>query len=236
VVPIYGNCESGMQDGKPHQFSASAVVIGRRWVVTAAHVVSKTSGVRVRVRGAEHAMKRVIVNRMFKEENLGRYDIALCESEDDMALDFYPGLYEGSDESGKVASICGYGSTGTFSSGAVRSDGRKRAGSNKVDRAERHVLVCSTGSGAKTELEFVIAPGDSGGGMFIDQKLAGINSFVSAVDGKSNSDYGDECAHTRISLFVPWIRACMNGEEIETSVADGGSDVVLDPERGPPAE
>jgi len=235
VVPIYGNCECGMEGGKPHKFAASAVVVGRKWVVTAAHVVAKSSGVKVRVRGKEHAMRRVIVNSGFKQETMGRYDIAMCESEEDMHLDFYPALYEGDGESGKVASICGYGITGTFSTGAVRGDGKKRAGSNTIDRAENHVLFCSVVGGKKTEMEFLIAPGDSGGGMFIDQKLAGINSFVSASDGKSNSDYGDECAFTRVSLFAPWMRACMNGEE-RTSLIDDGVDVVLNPERGAPSE
>ena len=51
----------------------------------------------------------------------------------------------------------------------------------------------------------MIGSGDSGGGLFLDGKLAGINSFVMAADGKTNSDYGDECAHTRISTYKKWI-------------------------------
>lgn len=215
VVPIYGECHCGKNEKDPHDFHASAVVIDKRWVVTAAHVVLKSSKVSVRIGDSEHRMKRVVVNRMFKEEVLGRYDIAMCESEDDMVMDFYPSLYEEGTEAGKVAAICGYGTTGTFSTGAVRSDGLKRAGSNVVQRVENHVLVCSATDPRATELEFMIAPGDSGGGLFIDQKLAGVNSFVMATDGKSNSDYGDECCHTRISSFVPWIRANMRGEPLE---------------------
>ena len=56
-----------------------------------------------------------------------------------------------------------------------------------------------------TELEFCAANGDSGGGLFIDNKLAGINSMVLAADKKTNSDYGDECTHTRISSYKSWI-------------------------------
>jgi secreted trypsin-like serine protease len=70
---------------------------------------------------------------------------------------------------------------------------------------ERSCLICSISGGKKTELEFLIASGDSGGGLFLDGKLAGINSFVSAEDGKTNSSYGDESGHTRISLYREWI-------------------------------
>ena len=212
VVPIFGKCGCSEAE-KGHSFAASAVVISKRWVVTAAHVVNGTSNVKVRVRGREHAMKRVLINKHFREDKVGLYDIAMCESEDDMDLDFYPELYVGKDEKGKVASICGYGMTGTFGTGAKSSDKKKRAGSNMVDECHRHVIACSISPANKTEMEFLIASGDSGGGLFIDQKLAGINSFVAAVDGSPNSDYGDESNHTRVSLFVPWIKANMRGEE-----------------------
>jgi len=214
VVPIHGDCNCGEHDSKPHQLSASAVVIGKRWIVTAAHVVKNATNVRVVVNGKDHHMRRMIVNKDFKEDILGMNDIALGESESDMVLDFYPELYESDDETGKVASICGYGVTGNFSTGFLRSDGKKRAGSNVIDKVENHVMVCTVEGSRKTSLEFMIAPGDSGGGMFINTKLAGINSYVTAADGKPNSDYGDECCHTRISVFAPWIKMHMMGDTL----------------------
>ena len=212
VVPIHGDCNCGEHDNKPHELSASAVVINRRWVITAAHVVNKATNVRIYIKDKNHSMKNVIVHENFKKEEMGKFDIAICESESDMELDFYPELYEGNREVGSVASICGYGSTGTFSTGAYRSDGRKRAGSNVVDRVENQVLVCSAEGSRKTSMEFLIASGDSGGGMFINGKLAGINSFVTAADGTTNSDYGDECCHTRISIFAKWIKDHIDDE------------------------
>lgn len=216
VVPIYGDCDCG--NGRPHQFAASAVVISPRWVLTAAHVVKDKSSVKVRVRGREFSLKKVVANKHFKENMLGLYDIAMGESEENMELDFYPKLYDGRDEGGKIASICGYGITGTFNTGANLSDDKKRAGSNIVCRTMGHVMVCSATDPLRTNMEFMIAHGDSGGGLFIDQKLAGINSFVSAADKNPNSSYGDECHHTRISLFIPWIESCMRGEELEDEV------------------
>jgi hypothetical protein len=220
VVPIYGECVCGK--GKYHEFHASAVVISPRWVVTAAHVVHGQPGAKVKVRGKEFVLKRVIVNRHFDESRLGMYDIAMGETEGDMGLDFYPKLYEERNEAGKTAGICGYGITGTFSTGATLSDGKKRAGSNVVCRIENHVMVCSATDAKRTNMEFMISHGDSGGGLFIDQRLAGINSFVSAADKNPNSSYGDECHHTRISLFLPWIEGCMKGEEPKEEVEPQG--------------
>jgi hypothetical protein len=211
VIPIYGECNCG--DGEYHEFHASAVAISPRWILTAAHVLHGQKKAKVKVRDREFALKRIFVNRHFKEEIVGMYDIAIGETEEDMGLDFYPSLYKEKDEKGKVAGICGYGLNGTFATGAKFSDKKKRAGSNIVCRIEDHVMVCSATDSLKTKMEFMIAHGDSGGGLFIEQKLAGINSFVSALDKKPDSSYGDECHHTRISIFVPWIEACMKGEE-----------------------
>ena len=55
------------------------------------------------------------------------------------------------------------------------------------------------------KLEFLISHGDSGGGLFINGKLAGIHSFVSASDKKADSSYGDQSGHTRISTYKRWI-------------------------------
>lgn len=211
VVKIFGDCDCDEAGGSPHQFAASAVVIGPRWIVTAAHVLGTASNVKVVVKGREHSISKVVVQEDFDEDEVGMNDIAVGMSDEDMELDFYPGLYEGDDEVGKVASVCGFGVTGNFKTGAVRTDGRKRAGSNMVERAERHVLVCSAGGKPSTTMEFLISHGDSGGGLFIDGRLAGINSFVSASDGKPDSSYGDESSHTRISLFADWIREKTGG-------------------------
>jgi hypothetical protein len=206
VVPIYGQCECSP---KPHEFAASAVVISPRWIITAAHVLKQKANVKIRIGEKEHLMKRLVMHSLFDEEKIGQYDIAMAESEEEMKINFYPKLYESDDEVGRVASICGYGIYGTFETGSVHSDGNKRAGANKIKYSDDHVLFCFPAGSRKTNMDFIIAHGDSGGGLFIDRKLAGINSFVSATDGKPDSNYGDECAHTRISIFLPWIRETM---------------------------
>jgi hypothetical protein len=136
----------------------------------------------------------------------GVHDIALCYSAQDFGLTFYPELHSEFDERGQICSISGYGITGTFETGFKVSDAKRRAGSNKIERYEKSVLICTPSSSNRTSLEFLIAPGDSGGGLFIGNKLAGINSFISCDQGKiPNSAYGTESGHTRISLYYDWI-------------------------------
>jgi hypothetical protein len=62
-------------------------------------------------------------------------------------------------------------------------------------------------------MEFLIASGDSGGGLFIDQKLAGINSCVMTTDGHTDSNHNDESGHTRISQHINWIESTINENE-----------------------
>lgn len=183
----------------------SAVIIKPHWVLTAAHVVIDAKNHHaVKDDATAYALNPVIVHPKFKDE-YGYFDLALCYSPKDFELPFYCPIYTDSDEVGKAATIAGYGITGTFFSGGKISDGKKRAGHNKIDSTERAVLVCSPSRSNRFPLEFCITPGDSGGGLFIGDKLAGINSFLMAADGNPNGTYGDESAHIRLSLYADWI-------------------------------
>lgn len=210
VVPIVVVCDCGKKPG-PHENRASAVAISPRWVLTAAHVVKGKRDCRVVVRGEDYPI-RVVLDKRFREEDLERWDIALGETDRDMGLEFYPELYEGSDEAGRLAGICGYGVPGTFADGVSVADGLRRAGSNHVDSARNHSLICSASSTRKTSLEYLISAGDSGGGLFIDGKLAGVNSFVRNPSGSRGHGWGDHSGHTRVSLFVPWVRGVMSAK------------------------
>jgi hypothetical protein len=205
VLEIMGSYEnSGL-------FSASAVAIDKNWVLTAAHVVK---GARFAFIHNDEEKKCIIIDEIichkdFEEKNFGIADIALCHTSSDLGLDFYPELYIDSDEVGKICSISGYGFTGNFHTGLKHNDGKKRAGSNHIEEIHKDLLICKPSIMNKTELEFLIATGDSGGGLFIDGKLAGINSCVTAIDKKPDSTYNDEGGHTRVSKFLTWIKEHM---------------------------
>ena len=187
-----------------HQFG-SAVIIKPHWALTAAHVVIDTEEKTILGENQEYPITKIIIHEKFEENDIGHNDIALCYSPEDFKLNFYTPLYTDHNELGKQITIAGYGSHGTFLTGAKESDGIKRAGSNVIDGIEKSILICTPSTSGKTALEFMIAPGDSGGGMFIGNKLAGINSFLMAKDKKPDGTYTDESAFTRISLYADWI-------------------------------
>lgn len=186
----------------------SAVIISPHWIVTAAHIVDGSTSCKISIENKQYNLSKIICHENYKDSVFGQNDIALGYTEEPIELDFFPDLYHLDDEVGKVCSISGFGYAGTFLSGASIDDFKKRAGSNIVDKIEKGTIICSASINhvdRKTELEFLIASGDSGGGLFIDGKLAGINSAIISRDGSPNSDYGDESCHTRISALRNWI-------------------------------
>jgi hypothetical protein len=195
------------------QFCASAVAIRPRWIATAAHVVNDSKCCRIKINDREIMISKVFVHKNFSDKAFGKNDIALGYCDENIGLDFYPELYTDKDEIGKVCSIGGFGIKGNFNTGAISSDSELRAGSNTIDTSINDLLICSPSKVNKTALEYLIASGDSGGGLFIGNKLAGIHSCVMAADKKPDSSYGDESGHTRVSIFAEWINSTISSYE-----------------------
>lgn len=209
---VYKIC--GTYDGEG-LFCASSVAIDPHWILTAAHVVKGAKICIVYQEEKAFLVNQIFVHEDFNDGKFGFNDIALCYIDEDLGLNFYPPLNEDNNEVGKTCTMSGYGCSGTFSTGANFADNIRRGGSNKIDSVDRDLLICSPSLNNKTELEFMIATGDSGGGLFIGNKLAGINSCVIAVDKLPNSTYGDECGHTRVSKYVDWIKNKMKNHKPE---------------------
>lgn len=194
-------------------FVASGVCVSPNIILTAAHVLKDTSTSAFILDDTKYPLCKIKCHEEFNDNVFGYYDIAIGYTEKPILLNFYPELYESSDEEHKLCCISGYGLTGTFNTGAKKYDDIRRAGSNMIDRIDRQLLICSPsllGSKNHTSLEFLIASGDSGGGLFIDGKLAGINSCViSEIKGGILSTYGNESGHTRVSRYVEWIKSNM---------------------------
>lgn len=188
-------------------FCASAVAIDNYHILTAAHVVNNSKSCYLHINSKKICVTNFVINKDF-ESDFGTADIAIGYCDESINLKSYPQLYSKRDEIDKICSISGYGLYGTFNSGAKSSDNKRRAGSNKVDYITANLLVCNPSKRSDkdfTELEFMIASGDSGGGLFIDGKLAGINSCIMSVGRSPKSSYENESGHTRISSFVDWI-------------------------------
>jgi hypothetical protein len=144
--------------------------------------------------------------------------------------------YTGTSELGQLGTEVGFGKTGTGSTGATTFDGLKRAGTNIVDAFYnspgngKRILLADFDSGkasdnsygttTQTSMESIIAPGDSGGGLFEGNSLVGITSFIWArLDGVTDSDYGDVAGWTRVEYFNAWIDSIINGSATGGAIA-----------------
>lgn len=225
VVSIQGI--QSEEEGKKIGFFGSAIVIKPRIILTAAHVLSSSKDAYITLNGKKIELLFGLHLKKYNEEVMGPFDIALGYLKEDAVIDFYPELYSKNDELGKICSVAGYGQTGNHKYGAKIHDGKKRAGSNRINGFFNGMMVCSLKDSPKTSLEFMISNGDSGGGLFIDQKLAGIHSSIMTHKGGTlNSDIYDESCHTRISVHKPWLDVVI--KELEKLNGEGKIEVDAD--------
>jgi len=185
---------------------------------------------------------RRVVHPNYTGDLFAGYDIGLAFLSAPVANVAPAGRFRGADERGMAATSVGFGQTGNGATGAVPGTaGTKRAGTNVIDAfggdttttgtggtlglagvSDRVAFVdfdnprsaadSAMGSPAPTDLELLIAPGDSGGGAaFGDvngaQVVVGVHSFGASVDGLTNSDYGDLAGFTRVAPFNDFIDA-----------------------------
>ncbi|MGA9379967.1 MAG: trypsin-like serine protease [Phormidium sp.] len=143
-------------------------------------------------------------------------------------------LFTGFNEDMQVGTYVGFGATGTGLTGEIYNTGTKRAGQNIIGLGSRAVVPTPQGYQQLSDrilvsdfdspytanpyqplsvplnLEYSIAHGDSGGGMFINNLLAGVNSFgVDPTTGSGNPRYGTVMGTTRVSSFTSWISSVL---------------------------
>ena len=113
--------------------------------------------------------------------------------------------------------------TGTGLTGRTILDNQERAFQNVIDGNfgnpgilygsdfdnPLNALDSDFGSPIPLALEGAVAPGDSGGAVFITVDsvtyLSGVISFVAGRDGNANADYGDVSGFGRVTAVTPWI-------------------------------
>lgn len=219
----------GRFDGATSSFGflASGTLIAPDWVLTAGHVVDQATSLSFTIGGSSYAADKLVANPGWTGDLMAGYDIALVHLSKTVTGVPAAQRYTGTKERGATATMVGYGMTGNGVTGATSLDGNKRAANNVIDVFQNSRLMLADfdsptnrrenkmGSANPLNLEGMIAPGDSGGGLFINvggkNYLAGVTSFAGAYDGKVDSDYGDIGGWTRVSSFNSWIDSVMTG-------------------------
>lgn len=225
-------------------YTGNATLIAPNWVLTAAHVLSAASGGTFTLNGTAYTSAQTVINPGWNGNAFNGYDLALVRLSSSV-LDVTPAsLYTGSSEVGQIGTFVGYGFTGTGLGGWGTLDNKKRGFQNLIDGnfGNPSVLLGSDfdnpGNAADNDfgtpdplsLEGCVAPGDSGGGVFIfdgsQSYLAGVISFVAGRDGNANADYGDVSGFGRVSAFAPWISSVVP-EPSSASILIAGSLALL---------
>ena len=219
----------GRFDGTSAQggFLASGTLVDKQWVLTAGHVVAGTTSLKFTVGGKSYAGNLWGYYPSYDGDPSAGHDIGLVHLSAPVKGIAPAKLYNGISETSRLATFVGYGKTGVGTTGATKLDFRKRAGQNAIDLISSNVLYSDfdnpanprlnlLGSSSPVNLEYSIAPGDSGGGLFIPtpygDRLAGVNSFGASLDGNTNSSYGDYFGDTRVGPFRDWIYSVINGK------------------------
>jgi hypothetical protein len=190
--------------------AASCVLISPHFALTAAHVVGDMTSCEIVTAGGRHRADQIFVHGEWAGE-YGLHDIALVHVVDPFCLTKYAPLSDGTERLGSVCTTSGYGISGTLSGGLSSRGSALRAGTQRLHGSELSVWVCKIAR-AGTPLPICIAPGDSGGGLWGraadgSTRLIGINSCVTRYGGgKPRHVAGEESCHTRVSLYLDWIR------------------------------
>jgi len=195
------------RESKKIKYFGSCVAIDDSVVITAAHVfIDQNDLFVIHINNREIQIDSIIIHPEFDPNIKGQNDIAILKVKEHIGLDWYPSLYKNKDEQNKICSLAGFGTSGNFLEGPTINDEKKRAGSNTIDKIYNGTLVCSPSLKEKTtQLEYIIYHGDSGGGLFIGNELAGIHSFINR-NQKNTHEYETETFHTRISIHIEWIK------------------------------
>lgn len=239
-------------------YAASGSLIAPNWVLTAGHVVFDATAIHFDIGGQTYVASHWVAHPRYDGSDFS-YDIGLIQLSAAPPSITPATRYTGKSELGKVGTFVGYGMTGTDETGAVTYDGQKRAGQNMIDAyfadsggsrkwrlfgADFDSPAGNTnvfGSASPLDLEYLISFGDSGGGVFIEERgqtyLAGVNSFVVNANGNDLwCDAGDYSGQVRVSAFNSWIDSVVGGgggggkpHGKPTALAGAGATVVPEP-------
>ncbi len=226
-------------------YTGCATLIAPGWVLTAAHNLTGASSATFTVNGISYSSSRLIKHPSWTGDAMNGYDIAVVQLSTPVVGVTPATLYSGTGEIGQTADFIGFGFTGTGLTGWKPGDNLKRGFQNVIDGDfgtpdrllgadfdnPHNPADNAFGVSLSLDLEGCVAPGDSGGGVFLtidsQEYLAGVISFVAGTDGNGNADYGDVSGFARVSAFTPWILTTIPEPSATSLLLAGGAAVVL---------
>ena len=222
--------------------TSSGTLIAPDIVLTAAHTLDSASALTFLVGGNTYTAVQWSAYPLWTGNLEAGYDLGLIKLSSPVVGVAPAVRYTGSSEKGMTVTQVGYGMTGSGLTGATRFDGKKRAGTNRIDSLSAgsgssarlmwmdfdqpsSLGASRVGAGGPTALEYLIARGDSGGGLFADTKLGtqlmGVSSFGYSLDGNVDASYGERAGFTRLSTFNSWIDAMLRQFSPTTAINAG---------------
>jgi len=203
-------------------------------VLTAAHVVYNNPNLVFQLGASTYTVQNVYIHPNYNPSDLSYGgDIALLELSAPVT-GVTPALINTSlNPIGQVGFSVGYGMTGTGLTGYTTYDGQRRAMTNEINfylssynSSSEWILsdfdhptnstYSSMGGTTALPREGLVAPGDSGGPVFIlasgNWYIAGVHSFIADLgppwgNGNPDARYGDIQASTNVALYAGWIEA-----------------------------
>jgi len=234
---------------------SGTVIANGWWVLTAAHLVAgaPVSSISFEIGASTYTAQNVFIHPSYPGGPLPTADIALIELNAPVAGVTPAQIYTGTNEIGKHGHSVGYGLTGTGTTGFINNTyGTKRAMRNVIDliilpngatNPNGTILLSdfdspsgtnnslgSSSSPTPLDLEGMVAPGDSGGPVFIEEGgiwyIAGVHSFLAdpgppTGNGQVDARYGDIMGSTRVSSYAGWINSTVPEPASMTALAIG---------------
>lgn len=194
------------------RYLGSGTLINPYTLVTAAHVVDRAGQLTFDLGSRSYTAQRWVTHPKWHGGNFNTgHDLALVRLTEPVSDVAPAAVRYRPNERGRIVTLVGFGRGGTGSNPGTSPAGTKRAGQNRIDTylGRRNQLMQSTfdrpGHGA-LPLEYQPAPGDSGGGVFIGTRLAGVVSYLTASDGVTDADFGDSGNYIRLSQHRDLLR------------------------------
>lgn len=198
--------------------AGDATLIAPAWALTAAHVARGTRSKTITFEGVAYPIAAVFTHPQWTE--MGPHDIGLIQLGTPVTGLRPAGVYTARDEAGQVVTFVGHGGTGTGETGPAKEDGRRRAATNRIDRADEAWLHFTFDPPATaTDLEGISGPGDSGGPALIERDgqwlVAGVSVF-GQPGAKGRGTYGAKEGYSRVSSHAEWIRATISAAQLSS--------------------